>query len=341
MSSNPTMISMLSHRTGGWLSNATLSTSGSANDLWLQRLQSIEPTGTHNSTDFFQLGAVDKAGNTLDPTTYRIVVEQNLHDSTLDMTLAGVDPTTGSGCWVGNMVSESNTLYVVNRNDADAVVVETAVGSMRVSEIQWRFVMNGACTEQVTLEGTSGSQYYQAGTYVHPLWGSFDNATPGAVHGKDARVYFGGTGDAYKAYRLQSFTIRVQFPVQTQNEIGNRQLVGQLVDTPNVTCDFDLNPADQQPNDVFFPVSTDGGVSKLALGQPQTTQVYINLFDPALAEGATVIKSWKLENMRPTSNSPIQARVRQKATSRWTLTNVSVSTATSGGVIISKTAAAA
>lgn len=339
MSTNPTMAALLAHRSGAWLRNANLS-SGSATDLWLQRLQSVEPTGTHNSTDYFQLGAVDKSGNTLDPTTYRIVVEQNLHDSTLDMSLAGVNPTTGSGCNVGNMVSQTNTLYVVNRNDNDSVFLETAVGSMRVTEIQWRFVMNGACTEQVTLEGTSGSQYYTAGTFPHPLWGSFDNLTPGAVHGKDARIYFNATGDANKAYRLQSFTIRVQFPVQTVNEIGNRQLVGQLSDTPNVTVDFELNPADQQPNDVFFPESTDGGVSKLAMGQPQTKDVYINLFDPALAEGATVIKSWRLENLRPTSNTPVQARVRQLATSRWTLTNVSVDTANSGGVTISKTAAA-
>src|SRR3989304_2342265 len=140
MSTNPTISALLAHRTGGWLRNATLS-GGSAPDRWVQRLQSIEPTGTHNSTDYFQLGSVDKAGNTLDPTTYRIVVEQNLHDNTVDMTLAGVNPTTGSGMWVGNMVSQQNTLYVVSRNDNDSVFLETAVGNRseeHTSELQSR-----------------------------------------------------------------------------------------------------------------------------------------------------------------------------------------------------------
>lgn len=336
MSSNPSMTALLSHRLGLYVRNTVLS-SGSATDLWVQRLQSVEPTGTSNSTDYFQIGSVDKAGNTLDPTTFRMVIEENLHDSTLDMTLAGVNPTSGSGFWAGNMVSQTNTGYLLSRNDAGTVIGEVAYGVLRVSEVQYRFVMNGACTAQYTLEGTTGSYIYQA-PFVHPTWGNFDALTPGAVHGKDARIAFGSANSlANKAYRLQSFTIRVQFPVQTVRELGNRQLVGQLVDTPNVTVDFDLNPADFQPTDVFFPVSTDGGTSSYVLSQPGTVNVFINLYDPALAESASVIKSWKLENMRPNTSTPMQGRVRQLTTARWSMTNVSVSTATSGGVIVSKT----
>lgn len=336
MSTNPSVSALLSHRIGFWARNTTLS-SGSATDLWVQRLQSVEPTGTSNSTDYFQIGSVDKAGNTLDPTTFRIVCEENLHDSTLDMTLAGVNPTTGSGFWAGNIPTQTNTGYLVTRSDAGAVVDEVAYGVARVSEIQYRFVINGACTAQYTLEGTTGSYIYQA-PFVHPTWGSFDSLTPGAVHGKDARIAFGTTNIAgNKAYRLQSFTIRVQYPVQTVRELGNRQLVGQLVDTPNVTVDFDLLPADYQPTDVFFPVSTDGGTSSYVLSQPASTNVFINLYDPALTEFGTVIKSWKLENMRPTTSTPKSSRVRQLATARWSMTNVSVSTAGSGGMIVSKT----
>ena len=334
MSSNPSMTALLSHRLGFWCRSTVLS-SGSATDLWVQRVQSVEPTGTSNSTDYFQLGSVDKAGNTLDPTTFRLVVEENLHDSTLDMTLAGVNPTTGSGYWAGNIPSQTNTGYLVARNDSDAVFSEIAYGTLRVSEIQYRFVINGACTAQYTLEGTTGSYIKQA-PFVHPTWGSFDALTPGAVHGKDARVCFGSNAAGSKAYRLQSFTIRVQFPVQTVKELGNRQLVGQLVDTPNCTVDFDLDPADYQPADVFFPVSTDGGTTSYVLSQPTSTNVYINLYDPTLAEALTVIKSWKLENMRPTTSTPMQGRVRQLTTARWSMTNVSVSTAGSGGVIVGK-----
>jgi len=264
------------------------------------------------------------------------VLEENLHDSTADMTMAGINPSTGSGFWMGDMVSETNTGYLVSRNDADSVIGEVAYGTLRVSEVQYRFVMNGACTAQYTMEGTTGSYIYQA-PFVHPTWGSFDALTPGAVHGKDARICFGSNAAGSKAYRLQSFTIRVQFPVQTVRELGNRQLVGQLVDTPNVTVDFDLNPADYQPTDVFFPSSTDSGTTSYVLSQPTTTNVFINLYDPALTEFGTVIKSWKLENMRPTTSTPMQGRVRQLTTARWSMTNVSVTTATSGGVIVSKT----
>ena len=334
---NPQLSALLSHRLGFWLRSTALS-SGSATDIWADRVQSVEPTGTHNSTDYYELGRVDKVGNTLDPTTYRIQLEENLHNGEIDMTLAGISPTTGSGFWAGDMVRQTNTGYVVARNDADAVFQEIAFGGLRVSEVQYKFVMNGACTASYTLEGTSGSYYHTASSYPHPLWGAYDTTSAGAVHGKDARVAFGTTNTAgNKGYRLQSFTIRVQFPLQTVKELGNRQIVGQLVDSPNVTVDFDLNPADQQPHDIFFPVSNDDGVAKLALGQPQTTNVFINLYDPALAEYASVIKSWKLENMRPTSNSPMQGRVRSLTTSRWSMTNVSVTTAGSGGVIVSKT----
>jgi hypothetical protein len=337
MSSNPTMTGLLGHRVGVWLRNANLS-SGSANDIWADRVQTVEPMGTSNSTDYYELGRVDKVGNTLDPTTFRVTLEENLHNSEIDMYLAGVNPTTGSGFWAGNIPTQSNTSYVVTRNDNDSVFGEIAMGNLRVSEIQYRFVMNGACTAQYTLEGTSGSYYTTANSFVHPLWGSQDNASTGGVHGKDARVVFGSTNVVgSKAYRLQSFTIRVQFPVQTVKELGNRAIVGQLVDAPNVTVEFDLDPGDSQPNDVFFPTSNDGGATKLVLNQPQTTNMFINLYDPSLAESASVLKSWKLENMRPTSSGPMTARVRALATSRWTLTNVSVTTTNSGGVIVSKT----
>ena len=150
MSTNPTLAALLSHRIGVFLRNATLS-SGSATDIWADRVQSVEPTGTHNSQDYYELGRVDKVGNTLDPTTYRITLEENLHNSEIDMFLAGVNPTTGSGFWAGNILTQTNSAYVVTRNDNDSVFQEMAFGGLKVSEIQYRFVKHGPCPTQYTL----------------------------------------------------------------------------------------------------------------------------------------------------------------------------------------------
>lgn len=333
--SNPSMIGLLGHRILGWARNSTLS-SGSATDLRLDRVQSIEPVATHNSQDYYELGNVDKIGVTTDPTTYRVTIEENLHNSKLDMFLAGVDPTSGSGFYAGNIPTQTNTIYVLTRNDADAITGEVAISNCRVSEIQYRFMMNGACTASYTLEGTSGS-YYTVAPFVHTNWGSTDTTSPGGVHGKDARVAFSTNDVAGKAYRLQSFTIRVQYPVQTVRELGNRQIVGNLVDSPNITTDFELNPGDAQPHDIFFPTSNDGGVAKLVLGEPQIVNAFVNLYDPVLPEASSVLKSFKIDKLKPTTNTPLRGQVRNLTTSRWTLTNTGVNVGGTGGLTVSKT----
>ena len=338
MSSQPALTATLSHREGLWVRNPNLS-SGSANDRWVQRVQSVEPVGTHNNTDYYQIGSVDKAGTTQDPTTYRIQFQENLHHAGTGMYLAGVDPSTGSGYNVGNLVSQTNSVYVPRRNDSDSVFEELAFGTARVTEVTYTFVNNGSCTADFTLMGTSGSYYHTAGTFPHPLWGVFDTATPGAVHGREARIAFASNAAGSKVYRVQRFVIRAQLPEQNVNELGTRDLVGTLVDTPNVTVEFDLLPADVQPHDVFFPVSNDGGVAKRALGQPQPSDLYINVYDPDQAEASSVLISFKVDNCIPTSNTPISARVRQLTTSRWSLTSRTADTNRpgSGGLIISKT----
>ena len=186
--------------------------------------------------------------------------------------------------------------------------------------------------------GTSGSYYRVSGSFVHPLWGSFDSTSPGGVGGKDARIAFGSNVVGSKAYRLQRFVVRATYPDNPVGELGRRALVGRLADSPDVTVEFDLLPADYQPHDVFFPVSNDGGVPKYALSQPGTSDVYINLYDPDDAEGATILKSFAIPNCKPTQNSPASARVRQITTARWSLTNQSEGTSKgTGGLLVSKT----
>lgn len=335
MSSNPTVIGAYGHRYMVWLRNSVLSTSGSTNDIVADRVQSVEPTATHNTTKYYELGTVAPIGSTSDPTQVRFVIEENLHNSEADMYLAGVNPTTGSGYYAANLVGQSNTGFVVQRNDGGSVVGEIGVANLKVSEIQYRFVANGVCTAQYTLEGTSGSYY--TSLFPHPLWGSQDTASAGAVHGKDARVSFNTPGSGTKAYRLQSFTIRVVYPTQPVRELGTRNLVGILNDAPDITVDFDLLAADVQPNDVFFGTSDDDGVTKYNLTDPQTRDVFINVYDPALAESQTVIKSFRIDNCRPSTNAPVRAQVRQLATSRWTLMSVQADNVDTGGLTVSKT----
>jgi len=332
--SNPLQVAAFGHRYGIFLRNATLS-SGSATDIWADRVQSVEPTATHNTSAYYELGSVDKVGVTTDPTQVRLTLEENLHNSEIDMYLAGVNPSTGSGYYAANVLGQANTAYVLQRNDADTIIGEIGVGNLRVSEIQYRFVINGSCTVSYTLEGTSGS-YYTSG-FVHGTWGPLDTTSPGGVHGKDARISFATPGAATKAYRLQSFTIRVAYPVEHVKELGTRQEVGVLNDTPDVTVDFDLLHADYQPHDVFFGTSDDGGVTKYNLTDPQTRDVFINVYDPELAESASVIKSFRIDNCKPTSNTPTQARVRQLATARWSLMSTSADVAGTSGLTVSKT----
>jgi hypothetical protein len=330
------MTGLLSHRSGVWLRNQTLS-SGSASDIWADRVQSAEVVDTHNSTDYYELGRVAKIGVTTDPTDYRVTLQENLHNSEIDMYLAGVDPTSGSGYYAANIVTQTNRAYVVFRNDNDSVFEEIALAGCRVSEITYTFVVNGACTVDYTLMGTSGSYYHTAGTFVHPLWGAQDATSPGGVHGKEARIRLTTNADANRVYRLQRFVIRAQYPEQTVRELGNRQIVGKLVDSPNVTIEFDLQQGDLQPHDVFFPVTNDDGVAKRALGEPQTVDVFVDLYDPNQGEGSTIIKSFGIPNCKPSANTPVSARVRQLTTARWSLSNTSEDTIGTGGLIVSKT----
>lgn len=334
MSVNPSVIGSYGHRFAVYLRNSVLS-SGSATDLAAYRVQNVEPQATHNTTKYYELGTVAPVGAVSDPTQVRFTLEENLHSSEIDMFLAGVNPTSGSGFYISNIIGQNNTGYVLQRDDAGAVIGEVGVSNLKVSEIQYRFVSNGTCSVQYTLEGTSGSYY--TSSFIHPNWPTGDTTTPGAIHGKDARISFDTPGAGTKAYRLQSFTIRVAYPTEPVRELGTRQLVGILNDVPDVTVDFDLLAADYQPNDVFFGTSVDAGITKYNLTDPQTRDVFINVYDPALPESSSVVKSFRIDNCRPTTNSPFQARVRQLATSRWSLMGVSADNVATGGMTVSKT----
>jgi len=72
-------------------------------------------------------------------------------------------------------------------------------------------------------------------------WTNVDDDTmPAAVYGKDIPV----TISANSVSRIQSLTIRCTFPSEMVKEMGNRSVVGTLVQTPEVTGDIEVLDTD-------------------------------------------------------------------------------------------------
>ena len=186
-----------------------------------------------------------------------------------------------------------------------------------------------------SLEGRTGT-LYTTGSLLHDTWGVSNAVAPGAINGKDARVYFGDGVTvplSSQAYRLQSFNIRIAFPVQTVRELGNRSLVGKLADVPDITCDFDLLSADKQPHDVWMALTAASDGRDFT--NPNTTNVFIKVFDPDLAEATEPpLKSFRIENCKPVTSDIVRAQVRALATNRYSLTSTKATTANSAGLVI-------
>lgn len=328
MSSNPTNVGLLGHRYGVFLRNH-----GATNEVWCDRVQSVEPTFNAPTTKFYQLGSVDPTGVISEPTEYRVTLEENLHACEIDGIVANGSGSQASFSAGDMVVNTAMRMSIVSRDVGGTNPVrEYVMDSLTIAEIRYRFVIGGPCTVAYTFEGKTGT-VYTTGSLLHTTWGTFETTSPGAINGKDARIYFGsGTTvpASSQAYRLQSFEIRVAFPVQTVRELGNRAIVGKLADAPDVTVDFDLLDADIQPIDVWHAISGTG----YDLGQQNTTNAFIRVYDPALAEANTILKSFRIENCIPTTGTVVRAQVRALATRRYSLTSKSATTANSSGLVI-------
>jgi hypothetical protein len=337
MSSNPTNIALLGHRWGAYLRNHS-----ETYEIWCSRVQSVTPSLNAPTTKFFELGNLSPVGVVTQPVEFRVAMEENLHNSAIDSIIANGSGSPVSNFTAGDMVnSTAMRLCVVGRDIGGTnPSLEYVLGSLVVAEINYRFQIGGPCTVSYTLEGKSGA-LYTTGSLVHTTWGVSDAVAPGAINGKDARVYFGSgltVPASSQGYRLQSFNIRLAFPVQTVRELGNRALVGKLADVPDITCDFDLLSADKQPHDVWMGLTGDSTGYDLA--NPNTTNVFIKVFDPALAEATEPpIKAFRIENCKPVTSDIVRAQVRALATNRYSLTSTSATTANSAGLIIFTNAA--
>jgi len=323
---DPTDVAHLGHRYQVLVKNETTS-----EEIVAHRVQSIEPTLTSNLEKAYELGTVDPVGTATDPTQYRVVLEDNLHNSELDLLLAGKDPTSGSTFTLGDFVTNiDNTVFLLIRGNDDEIINELVYGGGATAEVAWRFVRGAACRSTFTLNCKTG-KLYTSGSLIHETWGDPDAVSPGIIKGKDARLYLGGTTDpTHKVYRLQSFTLRGTFPVQIVDELGNRTVVGVLVDSPDATLDFDLLDADHQPADILATLAAGAYDFK----DLQEIDGAIRLYDPEAAEGSSVIKAWKLENLRVATGTPKRAQVRGLATQRYSMSVGKADTADSGGVLV-------
>lgn len=330
---DPSNIALFGHRSQLWLGN-----SNSGSQIAVDRVQSVEPSFTIPTQKYYELARKGPVGVTQAPPEYRVQLEQNMVNSyELDYLLAGMNlaPAGAQPYDMGDVLSQSGFLKanVLNLSNTDTIVNEHEIDGCSVAEVTYRFTVGQALMMGVSLIGKSG-RLWQAGTGPHgSAFGALDNASYGGIDGKDARVWFSsGSGASDRAFRLQQFTIRCAFPVQYVRELGRRDNVGTLSDPVDVTAEFDVLLADDQPTNVWF---TDMG-DYLDYSQPVTIPTtIIRVFDPVLAEGTHVLRSFKLENLRLNSHTPIRAAVRQLATQRYSATVASETTTDSGGLIVS------
>lgn len=324
---SPATIAMYGHRLGVFAKGS------SGSEIWVDRVQRVEPTQTLRTTPSYELGTVGKVGITQDPAEYRVVLEDNLHNCELDFCLAGKNPApAGAQSYhLGDLLGKANTMYVLGRNDAGTIDKELEVSGCRIAEVAFAFSIRDAIKETWTLEGTA-SKWYTSG-FPHSAWGTPDTTAPGSVHGKEARIWFtSGSAATSQQFRLQSFNIRAAFPNEQVKELGNRSVVGTLSDSPDVNLDFDVLTTDDQPLDKLF-VSSGSGWD---LNQPAAVfNGFVRVFDPDQSEAASVIKMFKVENLRVTGSTPTRAQARGLATMHYTMTVTKETTVSSGGLIIS------
>jgi len=325
---DPSAVAFYGHRFGLYLRNTT-----SGSEIWVDRVQRAEPTVQYRTNPYYELGRVGKIGVTQDPAEYRVVFDENLHNTEADFLLAGKNPNpAGAQSYhLGDLLGKSITSYLIGRNDAGTIDKELEVTGCRIAEVQFRFTVRDAIMATWTLEGTTG-RWYTSG-FPHSVWGTLDDVSPGGIHGKEARIWFtSGSLASTRAFRLQAFNVRGVYPIESIRELGRRALVGTLSDSPDVTCDFDLLTTDDQPLDKLFQTSGSGW----DLGLPSALfNAYIRVFDPEQAEALNTLKMFRLENCRVQSGTPTRAQVRGLATMRWGLTVAKETTLDSGGLVVS------
>lgn len=329
---NPVNVALLSHRQQVWAKNTT-----TGSEIVVDRLQSIEPALTIRTDKYYEIGRTGAIGATLAPPEYRISTVQNLVNALeYDWVLAGksINFATAQQFNMGDIVTYANVInmYVLSRNQDGTMLDENEFTGLSVEELTWTFTVGGAITHGVNFIGRQG-KLYTSGSLVHTAFGVLDDTSLGGIHGKDAKIWLtSGSTDAGRAFRLQSFTIRARFPSFHVRELGNRSIVGTLMDSPDVSVDFDLLKADSQVADQFFTLTSgyyDYQNPKAAF------DARVRVFDPRDTEGLTTLMMFKIDSILPTQHTPLRTQVRQLTTSRYMVTSSKENVANTGGLTVS------
>lgn len=330
--SDPVNSGLYAFQSQMWLLNTT-----SGSQAVIDRVQSVEPSVALTTQRYYELGRKGPIGATQNPAQWRLALMQNLYNSLeLDYILSGknISPA-GVQTWnLGDLLTNAGryTAYVLNRNQDATIMDEKEVNGCSIADITWSFNVNSAITQAFNLIGTGGKLYKSAST-VH-TWGATDDTSLGGVHGKEARVWFtSGSVATTRAFRIQSMQLRATYPNIYIGELGRRALVGTLSDAPEVSLDFDILLADDQPTDKFFVDQT----TYYDLNSPTSPfNAYIRIDDPTnTSEGVSIIKSFLVENVVSVAHTPIRSQVRGLSTARYSLIVSKETTANSGGVTIS------
>lgn len=329
---DPSNVGLYSFLSQCWILNST-----SGSQAVIDRVQSIEPSVALTTQRYYELGRKGPIGATQNPAQYRLSLMQNLYNSLeLDYILSGknISPA-GVQTWnLGDLLTYAGkyTAYILNRNQDLSIMDEKEVNGCSIADITWSFTVNGAITQTFNLIGTGGKLYKAAST-VH-TWGSTDDTSLGGIHGKEARIWFtSGSVATTRAFRMQTMQLRAVFPNVYVGELGNRQLVGTLSDSPEVSLDFDILLADDQPTEKFFVDQT----TYYDLNQTVTPfQAAIRIDDPTnTTEGSVIVKSFLVDNVMAVAHTPIRSQVRGLSTARYSLIVSKEASANTGGVVIS------
>lgn len=325
---SPVDVAHYSHRHQVLMIN---NTSGSS--IVVDRVQLADPSANIRTEAYYELGRKARMGVTRNPPEYRYQIDQNMVNCEAEYLLAGKNPNPAGAqtFQIADFLGQDITAYLLTRKNDGTILDELEINGCVVAEMNYRFSVNGAIMQSFILAGRGG-KLYTAANVIHPTWGTLNDTDPGGINGKDARIWFtSGSVATDRAYRLQSFNIRAVFPQVYVKELGNRSLAGTLSDVPDITADFELLQADDQPVEKFFNLATTYYDYANALSP---FNAVIRVFNPDDAEGVTVIKDFKLENVQAGSVTPVRSQVRSLATSRYQLEITKETTADSGGLLV-------
>jgi len=309
---------------------------------WIGRLQSIDPAWNANTTQYYELGNFDPVGFGLDPTDFTLSFQQNIVTQDSDFLLAGKNPTSATSFNLGDIINASGSAaayLTVRSNPSTNPTSIYALTNLTTVELTYSYQIKQPCTFTPRVQATVGRWYTTGNFGTLPAgvstWGTPDTTSAGAIRGRDCRITFGNPTS--QAYRLQAFHLKATFPVQKIEEMGTRAMVGYLAEPPDVTVDYDILSADDQPHDQWATL-TSGYYDFNNLTGGST--VYVTLYNPTAAEATTAVRGWRIENLVAATSTPVRAQVRGLSTVRYSMKVTKANTSGTGGVVIFKGAPA-